>query len=760
MIETGMSQGVTKLKQLLFDHETETLADLARRIELLAANGVATRQELLAAIADSGTVMRDELRAELARAIAGQQSATDAIRADLAGRLDGLAERVGNDDRMARSVANVIDRAIVEAERGRHDDLANAVAPVVIKTVKTEIVNSRDDIVEAIYPMTGQMVRAYVASAMKDLVAEVNRRLEQNPLMLRLRSLTTGRSMAELAIADTQRLAVEELLLIRRGSGELLARWPERVGQTSASNHDHVLGGVLTAINSFVSEALESNENALRQIDLGQSQVYLRASPALLLAARCSGSAAASIEQIIDDEFLATVARIAGVGGDHGNAAARGELASLGDRLGARIGAQYTELASPAGGVSPLKLVAVLVGLPLLAWPGWSSYVRYATGRVRDIAAEVIPTSSEIKGYPTRLTVAPRGRSLTMTGLAPSMAAQQALSARLAAALPGTQIDNQLAVLPASPPDATPEVAALRRQLAELSADVPRQIAQRALDRVGESFAAAAPELQQLRQLQPRDGANLGAGIDDALVRLSAARKSAADAQADLQRATPDAATAAALAARLRGDADAISRAADRLSRSGADAKAATSADAAAASTPVDFGDSAERLAAQAQRLASLAAALKQAALVRAAIPPPSPPPLPVVKAPEPTALDRLGAFIRTNAIFFANDTDLRDATVANAQLDRIAALVREAQVLIRVVGYTDVKGPQSRNTSLSQQRAAVVFNALRERGVPPELMVTVGREASHDISPDIGPTSANRRVEFEIGFIGEGGPR
>lgn len=756
-----MSQGVTKLKQLLFDHETETLAGLVRRIEQLAADGSATRDELLAALAAGGAATREELRAEIARAIAAQQTAADATRAELAQRLDGLAGRVGSDAALTRSVAGVIDSAVVEAERDRHDDLANAVAPVVIKTVKTEIVNSRDDIVEAIYPMTGQMVRAYVASAMKDLVSEVNRRLEQNALMLRLRSLTTGRSMAELAIADTQRLAVEELLLIRRGSGELLARWPDRPGQAGASNHDHVLGGVLSAINSFVSEALESDENALRQIDLGQSQVYLRASPALLLAARCSGSAARSVEQIIDDEFLGTVASLVQVNGDKGGLAARGELVSLGDRLATRIGAQQAELASPAPGASPLKLLAVLVGLPLVAWIGWTAYVRYETARVRGIAAEVIEASTEIKGYPTRLTVTPRGRSLAIAGLAPSMAAHRAVSERLAAALPETQIDNQLAVLPASPPDATPEVAALRQKLAELSADIPRQIALRALDRTGASLAAAAPELQQLRRIAPRDGATATDVIDDALARLDAARTAAAEAHGGLRRAAPDAAATAALAARLQADADAIQQAADRLSRSGGEARSVPAGEPGPGGAG-DIGDSAERLATQAQRLASLAAALKQAAMVRAAIPAPTPPapPQTIVKAPEPTALDSLATFIRANAIFFTNDTDLRDATVANAQLDRIAALVREAQVLIRVVGYTDVKGPQSRNSSLSQQRAAVVFNALRERGVPAELMVAVGREATHDISPEIGPTSANRRVEFEIGFTGEGGPR
>ncbi len=109
----------------------------------------------------------------------------------------------------------------------RHAELASAVAPLIVKTIKTEIRNSQDELVEAIYPATGRIVQAYLTSALRDLANDINRRFELNPVMLRLRSLITGKSVAELAIAATQRLRLEEVYLIRRGSGELMARWPE-----------------------------------------------------------------------------------------------------------------------------------------------------------------------------------------------------------------------------------------------------------------------------------------------------------------------------------------------------------------------------------------------------------------------------------------------------------------------------------------------------------------------------------------------------
>jgi hypothetical protein len=55
------------------------------------------------------------------------------------------------------------------------------------------------------------MVKAYVVSAITDLTDEINRRLESNPFMLRVRSLLTRRPVAELAFAEGQRLRVQEI---------------------------------------------------------------------------------------------------------------------------------------------------------------------------------------------------------------------------------------------------------------------------------------------------------------------------------------------------------------------------------------------------------------------------------------------------------------------------------------------------------------------------------------------------------------------
>ncbi len=730
------SQGVTKLKELLFDSEAERLADLARRLDALG-----------------------NAHEELRNAIADRKAYEEGARAELARRLDAVYDRAGSADRFSLAVSDVLDDAIIRTERERHSELQTALAPVVVKTVKTEIVNSQDALVEALYPMTGQMVKAYVASAMKDLVNQVNRRLESNAFMLRLKSLTTGRSMAELALAESQRLEVEELLLIRRSTGELMARWPEKPG---SNNHDHVLGGVLTAINSFATEALEEDENTLRQIDLGASQVYLRTSPTYLLAAKCSGTAGRSIEQVIDDEFLATVSGIRG--DDEANTLAAEGIATLGPRITARIAEQYDIIDRPALGVSPVKIMAVLIGLPLLAWVAWSTYVSYETNRVRETARQIIETSPEIQGYPTTLTVAPRGRSLTISGLAPSDPALQTVIDRLSGALPDTAIDSQMAVVPQGAQDRSPEIAALRKQLAELNRDLPRRTALRTLLQADQGLSDAGHHLARLAALgEASDSEAARAQGRSAIAMtkpLDAARAGVADALTALNAGAPASDAAQALATTLNQRADALESALSGLSRQasliGLQTAPSTGQDAIPSGTTEPAYDlAAERLSAIAQRLQLVAVALIQAEQTRAAIPKPAPPPV----IPGPTSLDRLAGYIKTNAIFFSDAIDYRSADAAESTLDALAKLMLDTDVLVRVVGYTDERGTASRNSSLSQLRADKVRDALITRGVPASRLVAVGRTSINDISTAVGPQSPNRRVEFEIGFKGETTP-
>ena len=725
-----MSQNVARLKELLFENEAQALEDLSRRIDTLA---------------DVDQRGRDELRC----------------------LLEDVLERAGSTERLTASVADILDEALRRAEINKHAELSQSIAPAVVATVRSELRNSQDEMVEALYPIMGRLVKAYVASAIKDLSDQINRRLEQNPVMLRVQSLTTGRSMSELALAGTQDFELKELYLIRRGSGELLAHWPE-----SANNgREHVMSGVLAAVNEFANDAFAADQSSLRQIDLGGEQVYLRGSPLYLLAARCSGTAAQSIEQTLDDAFLAAIEQQQDISSDADHLDAHGHdagaaLASVGTNLQAQLADQKAQLQRPAG-AGALKTLAAIILLPLAAWWGWTWYTEFAESRVRIVAENTVTATTGMQGYPAQIDVSKRGRALTISGLAPSQDAKSQLLDRLSKKLSNTIVLDRLTVVPGSDieiPDLTPEFTKIRRDVATLNSELSDQLMRsrinRDIDRAERRVGQAAVDLGRASGFATdrRQGDELqksATELDAALAKIRTLRTSFSAAGSALP-ADQIAAALTQLTTDLAAHGDQIVRS------SGAEVSNAPPKTGPAAGAASALDQLAEQFAAEAERVAALSSAVSLTSAIK--LPPPvviatpAPPPAPVV-VPEPTARERLEAWTRSKAIFFGNGSEYRDAGTAARLIEELAGLVKTSGLLIRIVGYTDFAGGQTRNGPLAQERAERVRQDLLAQGAPPNLLAAVGRADLLDVSPLQGALSPNRRVEFEIGFDGEAAP-
>jgi len=228
--------------------------------------------------------------------------------------------------------------------------------------------------------------------------------------MVRLTAWTSGQSAAELALAEAQQLRVEDVFLIRRATGELLARWPDANGP---GNSDNVLGGVLTAINDFTAEAFKSEGSSLREIDLGDSRVYLRVSPSYLLAARCKGSESAAAEKILDEEFLGLVERCradldaaaASPARPSGQSGRRLQpmLSDLSSRLSTRFAGIAPVRATARKGMRPLTFLAALIGIPLALWLSWAAYTRWIETSVVATARGIVDATESMGGYPAEV---------------------------------------------------------------------------------------------------------------------------------------------------------------------------------------------------------------------------------------------------------------------------------------------------------------------------------------------------------------------
>ncbi|MBS0241669.1 MAG: OmpA family protein [Proteobacteria bacterium] len=668
----------------------------------------------------------------------------------LAERIAELQKRAGSDEQFRKSVARVLEEAIREAEAVNHRNLADAMSPMVVRTLRTEIASKdmQDQIAGTMYPRVGEMVSRYVASAFRDMMASINRRLEakfkQNRLALWLRSLTTGRSMAELALADTQRLEVSEIYLVKRGSGALVHHWrrPGSPDVPPGANRDTLVSGFLAAITAFAEEAFEANRDSLRTLDLDKDRIYFRGAPDYLLAARCEGTAPAAIERLLDDDLLrvlnaqkALEYQASAAGRPSVDPAARDSLlASFAENVEAAAAESTRKLSGSGFGF--LKALLWGVGLPLAALAAWYFYVGWITSDLQTRADETLARISPLKGYPIRAIVERGGRRIWVSGLAPDEATHRLTLGEIKALSPSSEVNDAVGVLPRT----------------DLDAHLVTERLRRSLDRATRKLGSLAAELSAL-----------GTRIDDAATRdaITAVAATATKAIAKIGGADPAALQADLLP--LKAMLDEFRSRGEGVAQIANLGPAPEISGAADATETVDgFSDAADRIVSamtvieQRRRVAPVSERVQDLETRLEARLAEIDQRLQALKPAPPSARERLQAFIRTTAIFFAADAEYRDAASASASLDVLAKLMKEAKIYIRVVGYTDEIGNAARNSPLSQQRADKVIGDLVARGVPHELLLGVGRANLIALAPGTGVDSANRRVEFEMAFAGE----
>lgn len=727
-----MSQpSVLRLKELLFEQEAREIDALAARVGTLAE---AERRQMV----------------ELAR------------------RIDDLYARAGGDAELRASVSRIIDGALHDAEVSRHRELADAMAPVVVRTVRAELVApaTQDQIAGSLYKKIGEMVRRYVASAMRDLMEGINRRLEaglsNNRLMLKLRSIATGRSMAELALSDTQRLAVEEVYLIKRGSGELIQHWEHTPDDGDAplagANRDTLISGFLTAITAFAEEAFVADKASLRALDLDDHRIYLRGSPSHLVAAKCRGAAPGEIEALLDAELI----RLLNEHGAIEDRVTSGELSATGapidrererllealaERIEAGVAERSEAIRQSRGGVRPVKVLLWLIGLPLLGLALWQAWVTYETRNVQAAADEAVASIGELSGYPVSVRVERGGNALWAVGLTPNEVVRETLRQKLKALGSHVQITDTLGILPQTDVDGAVKAASLSNGLGRAEQRLKRlaQDLLLAAGRLGDS--SAAPVLQAGAGEAARSAAEIGklSGTDgtvkvEELVGIAITKLEAVQVRlhslagptppegASLQTAGPSPIVGSRS---VTSDLDRLGLVAETLAQLAVVVEQRQMAAEAQAKAMAPLRQQIEELS---RRLESM--------------------------RPVATPRQLLEDFIRRNAVFFGNGVEYRDAAGTAAILDELAGLARQAGSLLRIVGYTDDAGAGPRNVQLSQQRADAVLEELVRRGVERGSLIAVGRATALDLAPRAGANSANRRVQFEIGFNGEDADR
>lgn len=371
---------------------------------------------------------------------------------DMRDQLEAHHERIGSDVVMQESVSAVLAGALRDARVHQHKQVADAIAPILVEGMKREIRNSREEMVDALYPIMGRLVSAYVSSAVNDVMNQTNQRLESSLsgrfIYLRGKALLTGKSYQELALADRQAFRIEQLMLIRRGSGMLIDHLDLNVdgnGSDGEESQDTTLvSGVVAAIHDFAQNAFKGNKSSLRSVDMGEQTIYLRATSGLILAMIGKGRARRKLERALDAELVTLLderARDIERLEDDTTETAPKILPIVAERLLA--------FQLDAGQGKPILAMILfgLLGAAIAGFVGWSSFQSWQTARLHNTVASTIDAQTAFSGYPVQINVAEDRSEVRVAGFAPSPEARERLVAALGDALGSTGLDARLNIL-------------------------------------------------------------------------------------------------------------------------------------------------------------------------------------------------------------------------------------------------------------------------------------------------------------------------
>ena len=176
--------------------------------------------------------------------------------------------------------------AELDARTRDKDALVAMLAPVIGDALKTKIRESRQEMIEALYPIIGQLVVRAVSEAMREFArsidAQMRRSLNVRQMWEQWRASLRGVSKTELVMRQALPFEVEQVFMIHRETGLLLAhrsRIPENAADTES------ISGMLTAIRDFAAHALRNQANTeLDEIQYGDFRIVIEAVQYMYLA--------------------------------------------------------------------------------------------------------------------------------------------------------------------------------------------------------------------------------------------------------------------------------------------------------------------------------------------------------------------------------------------------------------------------------------------------------------------------------------------
>lgn len=194
-------------------------------------------------------------------------------------------------------VADVLTEAF--RRRGEKDSsMSQELSPIIESAIDTSIKQNPSRITNVIFPIMGPAVRKAVASALSDMVRSLNHLLQQSitakALVWRFKAWRAGISYPRYVILQTLVFRVEQVFFIHKETGLLL----ESASAAGIEYQDpDLVSSMLTAINDFVSDSFETENDAVSTVQFGELNLIIESGPDAILALAVRGTVLSDLKE-------------------------------------------------------------------------------------------------------------------------------------------------------------------------------------------------------------------------------------------------------------------------------------------------------------------------------------------------------------------------------------------------------------------------------------------------------------------------------
>ncbi len=210
-----------------------------------------------------------------------------------------LRERLDDPNLRAEDISQIVAEAItIRSKRDR--GMLRTLQPIIEESLRLSVERDPKFIADALFPIIGQAVRKAVAHSLRGMVESLNYVMERSvswdSVMWRIEALRTGRPFGEIALMRSLRFRVEEVFLIHRETGLLLAHVAAKDAITQDAD---LVSGMLTAVQDFVRDSFTPGKtDELDTMQVGDYTVKVAHGPLALMAGVVSGAAPPDLSNV------------------------------------------------------------------------------------------------------------------------------------------------------------------------------------------------------------------------------------------------------------------------------------------------------------------------------------------------------------------------------------------------------------------------------------------------------------------------------